>query len=179
MKGQTFINENSKRIITSTGSRNQAVSIEIEGLDELCEAFSKLGEQAIFKLAEPSSRGAHIICNRAKARVNYDESSEEKHIQDELKVVEPGENNKYTAFGQNTTKKAYTIFATITTGKAYHASRVELGHKLVRNGKTIGTVKEHPFLRPAADESKNEVDGLMINAMTDALNEMEGLKYNK
>ena len=53
---------------------------------------------------------------------------------------------------------------------------LELGHKLVKNGQVVGDVNEHPFLRPAADESKDDVVNAIADAMNKALEQMGGKK---
>lgn len=40
---------------------------------------------------------------------------------------------------------------------AHYAKLVEYGHRIVRNGKVIGTVAPKPFLRPAWDEFGSDV----------------------
>jgi len=45
----------------------------------------------------------------------------------------------------------------IVQSKAPHAHLVELGHDLIKNGKKIGRVKEHPFLRPAKEKAIKQV----------------------
>ena len=154
----------SKKIITSTGTRNQFTGVQIDGLDELCEAFAKLGEDAILKLSEPSDKGAQIVCDRAKSKIN-DVTGD---LRDSLTVKKAG---------RQANKKAYRIFAQVTFGKGgMHGVPLELGHKLKVKGKTIGTVKEKPFLRPAADETKEQIANLMADTMNKVLEEMGGIK---
>jgi len=50
-----------------------------------------------------------------------------------------------------------------------YGAQVELGHRLVINGKEVGHVKARPYLRPAADNSKEEVIRLVAQAMNRAL----------
>jgi len=140
---------------------------EIIGIDELFTAFAKLGTVAIQDLAEPATKSAWIICNKAKQKVGFDDSSEDVHIRDELTVKKPT-----TA----ATANAYKVITMVTTGKAYHAIPVELGHRIIRNGAVVGTVKAHPFIRPAADESREEVADIITDAMNTILDNMGGLK---
>ncbi|MCK9518046.1 MAG: hypothetical protein M0R74_03300 [Dehalococcoidia bacterium] len=139
-------------------------NVKIEGLDELCEAFAKLGEDAIYKLSEPSVRAAKLVCARATSKIHDVTGA----LGLSLTVKNPGKQKN---------KKAYKIFASVTFGKGgAHGVPLELGHRLVVNGKKVGTVKERPFLRPAADESKEEVIGIMADAMNKVLDEMGGMR---
>jgi HK97 gp10 family phage protein len=136
--------------------------IEIDGLDDLLKAFSKLPDDAIRKLSEPSTEGAAIVEERAKAKI-HDVSGD---LAKSLKVRKPGKSGK----------NKYKIFATVGfTKKGMHGVPLELGHRLVFFGhKTFRYVSEKPFLRPAADESKGEVATIMSDAMGKVIDEMGG-----
>ena len=140
-------------------------SFEIEGLDEIIKAFSKLGDDAIPRIEKASIDGAEKVLHKSKQKI-------EKHYKTgdafhSLKVLKPTKSNK----------AKYIIFSKVTFGKqGAHIVPLELGHKLVRNGKQVGTVKERPILRPAADESKNEVIEIAVDAINKALDEMGGHK---
>jgi len=134
--------------------------VQIEGLDELCKAFAELGEDAIFKLSDPSVEGAELVLSRAKPKIHKVSGD----LVNALKVKKPGKQKN---------KKAYKIFASLTFGKGgMHGVPLELGHRLYFFGKkTYKTVAEKPFLRPAADESKEEVANIMTDAMNKILEE--------
>ena len=168
MKGQDIASVSTQRIITTTGTRNQFSNVKIEGLDELCKAFAELGEDALFKLSEPSVKAANIVLQRAKAKT-HDVTGE---LDRALTVKKPGNQNRYV-HGVNVSHKAYKIFARVTFGKGgMHGVPLELGHRLYFFGKkTYKTVAEKPFLRPAADESKDEVIGIITDAMNEILQE--------
>lgn len=160
MKGQEIGSVSTKKIITSTGTRNQTTGFKIEGLEELIKSFASLGEDAIYKLSEPSVRAANVVLEKARSKT-HDISGD---LDLNLKVTKPGKQKN---------KKAYRIFAKVGFGKgAMYGVPLELGHRLVYFGKkTLKTVKERPFLRPAADESKDEVAQIMTDAMNKILNE--------
>lgn len=138
-------------------------NFEIEGLNELIKAFAELGADALYKLSEPSVEAAEIVCERAKAKVN-DVTGE---LKNNIIVKKPGRSRN---------KKRYQIFAKVTLkggqDGGQHGVPLELGHRLVFFGKkTYKKVKEGPFLRPAADESKEDVANIMAKAMNKVLDE--------
>lgn len=53
-------------------------------------------------------------------------------------------------------KSLLTMSVTLSP-KAFYMQWVEFGHKLVRNGRTIGHIAAKPFLRPAFDNNKSRV----------------------
>ena len=113
-----------------------------------------------YKLSEPSTRAAKLVCARAASKI-HDVTG---NLGIKLTVRKPGRQKNH---------KAYQIFAKVTFGKgAAYGVPLELGHRLIFFGKkTLKTVKERPFLRPAADESKEEVIGIMSDAMNKILGE--------
>lgn len=131
----------------------------IDGLDELMKAFAKLGDDAIIKLEPASIAGAEKVLHKARQKLEpHYKTGEGFHS---LKVVKPSKK-----------KGKYSIFSKVTFGKGgAHLVPLELGHKLVINGKQVGTVKAVPVLRPAADESKDMVVDLITAAMNKALEE--------
>lgn len=167
MQGQTVVQSTTNKITTSSGTRNQVTSFKVDGLDELIEDFAKLGEDAILQLSEPSIKAANVVLRKAKLKLEpHYKTGDLFHS---LKVKEPG---------KQTNKKAYQVFAQVGFsqktmnsggGNGYYGAALELGHRLVFFGKkTLRTVKAVPFLRPAADESKDEV----VNIMADAMNKI-------
>jgi len=144
------------------GRTNHGFSID--GLDELIKDFAALGEDAIYKLSEPSVEAANVVL--AKARQNTHDITGE--LDRALKVTKPGKKKG----------KAYRIFAKVGfTKKGMHGVPLELGHRLYFMGhKTNSDVAPRPFLRPAADESKDEVANIIAAAMNEALDKFGGLK---
>jgi len=136
--------------------------LKLEGLDDLIKDFSKLGENAYEALRPSATEAAEIVLERARGNIRDRTGTLSKS----LKVVKPGK------------KKAQSgvIYAKVTYGKdAYYAKFVELGHRLVYFGKkTYKKVNERPFLRPAADESKEDVANIMATGMNKILDEWGG-----
>ena len=135
---------------------------EIDGLDELMEAFAKLGDDAMPYLKEAADKAGEVVLAKTKAKAPVLSGK----LRDSLKL------------GKMTLKKGkYTIYSRVTFSKgAAYGVPLELGHRLMRAGKQTGTVKEKPFMRPAADESKNEVVDIITAAMNKALDEMGGIR---
>jgi|GEM_PF-2012241 phage protein, HK97 gp10 family len=163
MKGQNAISVSSSH---KSGGKNHAegVSLSFEGFDETVKAFNALNnEDLIFRLSEPSVKGAEIIADKARSKINNITGDLARSI----KVHKPGRKKG----------KAYQIFARVgfnqkgTDGGYYGAAR-ELGHQIVeKNGRIAGEVSEHPFLRPAADESQEEVANIIVDAMIQIITE--------
>ncbi len=57
----------------------------------------------------------------------------------------------------------------IVVASAPHAHLVEFGHVLAKNGKVIGRVKEHPFLRPAKEKRMTEATQRLAEALQQGL----------
>ena len=133
--------------------------LKLEGLEDLIKDFSKLGEDAYEALRPSATEAAEIVLERARGNIRDRTGTLSKS----LKVVKPGK------------KKAQSgvIYAKVTYGKdAYYGVPLELGHRLVYFGKkTYKKVNERPFLRPAADESKEEVANIMATGMNKILDE--------
>jgi HK97 gp10 family phage protein len=144
-------------------TKYKTTGFEIEGLEELIASFSKLGDDAIYKLSEPSVKAAQIVQQKAKSKIH----NRTGELYRGIKLKKPGKQKN---------KKAYRIFATVGLARsAMHGVPVELGHKLVYFGKkTNEKVEEKPFLRPAADESKEEVARIITDAMNKILNDFGG-----
>jgi len=144
----------------------QRNGIRVEGFDELSRAFVRLGEEAIPHVSDAATHGADTILAKARASAAFIDRSGD--LRKSLKRNKPNKKNAYK----------YKIFAKVWFGKGgMHGVPVELGHKLVFMGNpTDKEVKERPFLRPAADESKDEVVDLITGAMNKALDEMGGMR---
>ena len=141
-------------------------SQNIEGLDELMKAFAAIGDDAIRKIGPASIDGANIVLNKAKA--NLIAHNKTGTLAKSLKVGKPSKRSK----------NKYKLFATVKfSPKAMHGVPLELGHKLVFFGHETNTeVKAYPFMRPAADESKDEVVSAITDAMNKALQEIGGMR---
>lgn len=139
-------------------------NFEIIGLNELIKAFAALGDDAMPYLVDATNAAGEIILQRTKEKAPVGTGALRDSLKLKRATLKPG---KYVVTGQITFDKdvAYGV-------------PVELGHG-VRNkkgGPLLGAAKAHPFMRPAADESKQEVIDLITNAMNKALENMGGLK---
>ena len=135
----------------------------IEGLDELISAFKKLGDEAMPYVMQGSNEGGKEVLQKAVRFVPVDTGN----VKRRLKVIKAKRSAKYP----------YRVFSKVTFSKgAAYAVPLELGHNIVINGTKVGVVKARPFLRPAADESKEEVVKAIADAMNQALSKMGGLR---
>lgn len=138
------------------------MSIKIEGLDELVKAFAELGEDAVQELREPTIKAAEIVKERAKTHIH----NRSGDLAKSLKVSKPSKRSK----------NKYAVISQVQIGKGgRHGIPLELGHRLVYFGhKTYTHIPEKPFLRPAADESKEEVIGIITESMNTTIDRMGG-----
>lgn len=153
----------SGRANKTTGYKLNGVSVE--GFDELADQIMKLGDDMIFKLGPATVECAELIATTAKTKVRYLSGELFRGIM----VRKPGRLKA-------SSHKAYRVFASVYLDKsAAHGVPVELGHRLYFMGrKTLQDVEARPFLRPAADESKNAVARIMMDAMNDLIEEYGG-----
>jgi HK97 gp10 family phage protein len=130
-------------------------NFEIEGLDKLIKDCARLGDDAMPYLKEAADNGGEYVLAKTKEKV----------------PVRTGELKRKLKLSKMSVKKGkYKIYSSVTFGKGVaYGVPLELGHKLVIKGKTVGTVKEKPYLRPAADESKEKVIDVITKAMNKAL----------
>lgn len=135
--------------------------VEIEGLDELIAAFMKLPDEAMNDLTTSVNIAGNLVLQKAKDKVSV-KSGELKRT---LKFVK----------AKRSEKKPYKITGKITS-KHFYMNFLELGHRIVRNKTAYGKVEAKPFLRPAADESKQAVADIITESMNKSINEMGGKK---
>lgn len=139
-------------------------NFEIVGLNELIKAFATLGDEAMPYLVEATNAAGEIILKRTKEKVPTGTGALRDSLKLKRATIKPG---KYVVTGQITFDKdtAYGV-------------PLELGHavRFSKTGPIVGHVAAHPFMRPAADESKEEVVDLITNAMNKALENMGGMK---
>ncbi|WP_128426287.1 HK97 gp10 family phage protein [Gudongella oleilytica] len=141
-------------------SKNQTT---VEGLDELIAAFQKLGDDALPYLMQGSNEAGSEVLRKAVSKVPVDSGN----LKRKLKVIKAKKSAKYP----------YRVFSKVTFPKgAAYAVPLELGHNLIIDGKKVGVIKELPFLRPAADESKETVVKAIADSMNKALGEMGGMR---
>ncbi len=142
------------------GRATKITGVSIEGLDELIQAFANLPEDMIFDLMDPSVAAARVVAARAKTKIR----NRSGDLSRAITVIKPG---------KSSSKKAYRIFAKVTfKKKGMHGVPLELGHKTVSGDK----VEAKPFLRPAADESRADVERIMADSMRKTIDNMGGLK---
>ena len=163
------INLSIKANSTKQGRSYKYAGVEVEGLEELVKAFNALPDDAIFKLGPATIEGANLIAERAKTKINN--IPDNKDLRDKIKVRKPGRRPK----------KKYQIFANVYLqgGKngGQYGVPLELGHRLVYFGnKTYRHVAARPFMRPAADESKDKVRDILAKAMNEIIEEMGGMR---
>lgn len=131
----------------------------LEGMDELIKAFSELGEDAFEALRPHATSAAELVSTRARARIH----NRTGNLSRSLKISKPTRKNV----------KKGMVFASIKISKeGAYGVPLELGHRLFYFGrKTNRDVAPRPFLRPAADESHDEVRKIMADAMNKILDE--------
>ena len=136
----------------------------VEGLDELIEAFENLPDDALKYVKEGSLAAAQKVCERAKQLVPIDSGDTQKRL--------------YVKKPSASAKAKYKVLSTIAAKKgSAPLGPLELGHRLVYYGKQTDThIEARPFLRPAADESKEVVVSEIADSMNKALEQMGGKK---
>jgi hypothetical protein len=134
-------------------------SVKIEGLDELIRDLAGFGDRAMPYIIKASNEAGDIVLQRAKARV----PSKSGDLRDNLQLQQA--NNKY---------KNVAFSKVIIPSNVAYGVPLELGHKIRnrKNGPVYGQVKERPFLRPAADESKAKVREIVKESMYKAMEEL-------
>ncbi len=140
---------------------NLLKNIEIEGLDELIKLFNKFGDDALPHIKAAADNAGEIVLKKAKQKVPVKEGK----LRDNLKLTK----------AKGTKSNPLRITAKVGfTAKTAHGVPLELGHRLIYFGKDTGLkVEGKPFLRPAADESKNEVEQAITQAIDKALKELD------
>jgi HK97 gp10 family phage protein len=141
---------------------------DIQGLDELLRDLVDFADDAMDDLYTISEKAAGVVLMRAQEKAPVaDEEHTYTSKSGELITVTPGTlRNSLKIIKPRARSGVYIAMSKVTFGKeAAYAVPVELGHSLVVHGKTRGSVKERPFLRPAADETKDDVIDTMIRSM--------------
>jgi HK97 gp10 family phage protein len=142
-------------------------------IDELIVAFAQLADidSHAYVLAG-TKESAEIIRDKAKQLVPVESGDLRDAI--EIKPVR-AKLGKYSKSSYSST--IYTVgFKYVTysnKGGVNYGHLVELGHKLRRTegGPVVGKVQQKPFLRPAADTSKEQVYNILVDAMNKGLEE--------
>ena len=135
---------------------------EIIGLDELIKDLEVFGKEAKKEMRPVVNEAGDVLLAKTKGKVPVKSGA----LRDSLFLKRPNYRRMYVA-------------NTLTWGddvRAY-AAPLELGHNLVRFGKpTLTHVEARPFLRPAADESKEKVARMIVLGMDNALEKLLGGK---
>ena len=133
------------RARTRNPSHRQEIQISLDDIRAAISAIEPLVEEHLEQIAQHVAENARQRVNRSKKKVDVkrnldfwpDSMHLHKHLQDSIVVKE----SKYPMGGW------------LVKAMRPHAHLVEYGHYLVTpEGKTIGFVPPHPFLRPARDE---------------------------
>ncbi len=153
--------ETGRRARTITGLKIDGVAIP--ELDKLVNDLLDLGDDMIFKLGPATVECAELVKSKARSKIKHDTGN---LFVNGLIVKKPGRRSKHS-------HKRYRVFARLElTKEGAYGVPLELGHRLWFMGhKTIQQIEEKPFLRPAADESKQAVANIMIEALNDTLKE--------
>lgn len=133
---------------------------EIDGLDQLITQFASLGSDVLQKLETPTIKCAEIIAQKAKNKASVLTGN----LKANIKIKKPRRSKKIST----------SIFSSVGFyEKGFYGMHVELGHALppTAAGSALRRVPEHPFLRPAADESKEECANILTNAMNQIIKE--------
>ena len=133
-------------------------STSIDGLDQLMKDLAAFGDRAMPGLKSVSDAAGELVLRRTKAKVPVLTGNLKLHLVLKTKALKPGD--PYTS-------------CRVTFGKgAAYGVPLELGHRIVVHGRVVGDVSPRPFLRPAADESREEVTGMLVEAMNKELEKL-------
>ena len=128
---------------------------EIEGLDDLVKQLGKLGDTAMPYIKKGADKAGEVVLKRTKDYVPVKTGLLKKSLMLRKMGVR---------FGK------HYLYHSVTHKGAYHIGPLEYGHKMVLFGKrTNKMVEKRPFMRNAADDSKDEVVDIMIEAMNNAI----------
>lgn len=130
----------------------------IEGLDAFIKDLLKFGDSAMPYMKKASDEAGSIIWSKAVRKVPINLGLLQVSLKRTKSRLKPG---KYYVDSK----------ISIDKGAAYGVP-VELGHNIVINGRIVGAIQARPFMRPAADESKDEIIRIMTDAMNKALAEL-------
>lgn len=146
---------------------------DIAGLDELLRDLADYAENVMPDLETTSAIAANVVLQRAKEKAPVAGHWIKQTTSDgQATLIPPGTiKNSLKVVPPKTKKGVYIAISRVTFGKeAAYAIPVELGHRHMAHGKyTENNVKEQPFMRPAADESKDEFVDIMIRKLNELL----------
>lgn len=150
---------------------SDSFEFKIDGLDDLVRDLQAFGDAGIRRLKPALKDATEIIAATARMKAPVGTRTEEAALKKGGIKLKNGIVVKVS----NYRKGSYKVSGYIGLAPgAAHGVPVELGHRLVYFGrKTLRHVAERPFLRPAADESKNAVATIMTEAINQALEELK------
>lgn len=137
---------------------------EVEGLTELMKAFAELGDDAMPYVQKAAWEGGSLVLQRAKNKIPIRTGRAHYALKLRKMNVKPG---KYYLFHSVT-------YATRGEDSAPYIAPLEFGHDIKSKGRVTGHVKERPFMRPAADISKDDVVNIVKKHVGTALDKMGG-----
>jgi len=144
-------------------ARNQ---FHIEGLDDLIKDLAKFGTEALKAVKPDVNTAGDFLLGKTREK-----------LASVTKGTSTGNLSRSLHLKRSVSGKKFVTSNTLTWGndaRAYGAP-LELGHKLVMFGKpTNQTVAARPFLRPAADESREQVYNIIQAGMDKALKKLGG-----
>jgi HK97 gp10 family phage protein len=128
---------------------------EIEGIDQIVYDLNVFGERGIIEVEPYVDKAGDILLNKTREKVPINTGALKKSLF--LKRT-------------RTRKVGYKNILTWGDDVRAYAAPLEFGHGLVYMGHpTLKFVKAKPFLRPAADESKEKVYQTITNGINKAL----------
>jgi galactose-1-phosphate uridylyltransferase len=134
---------------------------EIIGLNELLKAIAQLPDEAMKDLTTTINQDGAMLADKVSNAAPYGEGTAQRNI-----VWKKATNNS---------KYPYRIFGRVTFKQAAaHIVPLELGHKLIINGKRVRAIKECPFMRTTADKEKENYLNDTIAAMNNVLERWGG-----
>lgn len=141
--------------------------MEFEGLEETIVAFEKIeGEEANNMMVASAKEGAEVILAKAKQLCPVGDTG---NLRDSLEVKQVRVRAK--KYSRHLSQPLFTVGPKYVRynrkGGVNYGHLVELGHgiKLPGSKRYVGEAKPKPYLRPAADENKENVTKIIIDAL--------------
>lgn len=128
----------------------------IDGFDEIRDLLQSLADRAPDVYEEELEKAAKSVESDTKS--NIDDKSGD--LSQSVKL------SKYSG------QKGVSYKVSAGGIAAPHAHLVEFGHRLVVDGKVVGDVPAHPFLRKAFEDNKGKVEAALNAALDELLKEV-------
>jgi HK97 gp10 family phage protein len=134
---------------------------KVEGIDDLAKRLKTFGDDAMPYVKDMSDKAGKVVKDKSKTLAPVDTGNLKKHIRQGKYKVKQG-------------RYKYATNITVGKGAAYYIP-LELGHSLVYFGQRTGRrVEGRPFLRPAADLSKSQIESIFTSELNKALERLGG-----